>query len=147
MWLHRDDGLILLKNVTARLAEKAKKNLIKAFDEFELKSTATANQKIVNFLDITLNLQNGKFQPYKKPNDDMLYINKQSNHPPAIIRPIPKSISRRVSKLSSDHATFTNTASMYNNALKNSSFNTGAVIKEYGMVRLVFLFYFVWQNK
>ena len=30
MGLYRDDKLILLKNVTARLAEKAKKNLIKA---------------------------------------------------------------------------------------------------------------------
>ena len=92
--------------------------------KFELKITATANPKIVNFLDITLNLQNGKFQPYKKPNDDTLYINKQSNHPPAIIKQIPKSVSRRVSKLSSDHATFTNAASTYNDVLKNSGFNT-----------------------
>ena len=122
--LYRDDGLILLKNVTARLAEKAKKDLIKAFDEFELKITATANQKIVNFLDITLNLHNGKFQPYKKPNNDTLYINKQSNHPPVIIKQIPKSVSRRVSKLLSDYATFTNAAPTYNDALKNSGFNT-----------------------
>ena len=56
--LHRDDGLILLKNVTARLAEKAKKDLIKALDEFELKITATANAEIVSFFDNTLNLQN-----------------------------------------------------------------------------------------
>ena len=56
--LYRDKGLILLKSITDRLAEKAKKDLIKAFDEFELKITATANQKIVSFLDITLNLQN-----------------------------------------------------------------------------------------
>ena len=80
--LYTDNGLILLKNVTARVAKKAKKDLIKAFDEFELTITTTAHQKIVNFLDITLNLQNGKFQPYNKPNDDTLYINKQSNHPP-----------------------------------------------------------------
>ena len=54
----------------------------------------------------------------------MLYINKQSNHPPAIIQQIPKSVSQRVLKLSSDHTTFTNAASTYNNALKNSGFNT-----------------------
>ena len=70
--LYRDDGLILLKNVTARLAEKAKKDLTKAFQTFGQKITATANQKIDNFLDITLNLQDQIFQPYQKPNDDTL---------------------------------------------------------------------------
>ena len=70
------------------------------------------------------NLQNGKFQPYKKPNDDTLHTDKQSNHPPAIMKQIPKSVSRRVSNLLSDHATFTNAASTYNDALKNSGFNT-----------------------
>ena len=41
--------------------------------------------KIVNFLDITLDLTSEKYQPYKKPNDDTLYINSHSNHPPSII--------------------------------------------------------------
>ena len=69
--LYRDDGLILLKNVTGRLAEKAKKDMMQIFEEFNLKTIATANQKITNLLDITLNLSNGtSYQPLKKPNDD-----------------------------------------------------------------------------
>jgi hypothetical protein len=38
----------------------------------------------VNFLDTNLNLENGKFRPYRKPNDSLHYINKNSNHPPTI---------------------------------------------------------------
>ena len=120
--LYLDDGLILLKNGTARLAEKAKKDLTKAFQTFGLKITATANQKIVNFLDITLNLQDQIFQPYRKPNDDTLYINKRSNHPPSIIKQLPKSISQRISKLSSNHATFVKAAPIYNEALTKTGF-------------------------
>ena len=97
---------------------------MKDFEEFDLNITATANLKIVNFLDVTLNLSTGKFQPYKKQNDDTLYINKESNHPPTIIKQILISISRRISKLSSDQPTFNNAAPTYNDALKNSGFTT-----------------------
>ena len=122
--LYRDDGLILLKNLTGRLAEKAKKDMMQIFEEFNLKTTATANQKITNFLDITLNLSNGSYQPFKKPNDDTIYIHSHSNHPPSIIRQLPISISQRISKLSSDHATFQHAAPTYNNALKHNGFRS-----------------------
>ena len=35
-----------------------------------------SNLKIVNFLDMTFNLNNGTFKPYKKPTDSLLYIKK-----------------------------------------------------------------------
>ena len=47
--------------------------------------------KIVNDLDITLNLKNGSFRPYHKPDDQMQYIRTESNHPPNIIQQIPLS--------------------------------------------------------
>ena len=95
------------------------------FEEFNLKTTATANQKITNFLDITLNLSNGSYQPFKKPNDDTIYIHSHSNHPPSIIRHLSISISQRIStKLSSDHATFQLAAPTYNNVLKHRGFRS-----------------------
>ncbi len=42
------------------------------------KITAGANLHVVNFLDVTFGLNNGKFKPYRKPNDDPLYINRHS---------------------------------------------------------------------
>ena len=79
--LYRDDGLAIMKNKSARLADKTRKELHTCFEQFGLKIAAEANLHVVNFLDVTFHLNNGKFKPYRKPNDDQLYINKHSNHP------------------------------------------------------------------
>ena len=67
---------------------------------------------------------------YRKPNDDPLYINKHSNHPPSILRQLPTSISKRISTLSSDKQTFEDAAPAfedaapaYQNALGHSNFS------------------------
>ena len=90
--LYRDDGLAIIKNKSARLADKARKELHKAFEQFGLKITAESNLNVVNFLDVTFDLSTGKYKPYTKPNDDPLYINKHSNYPPSILRQLPTSI-------------------------------------------------------
>ena len=64
--------------------------------------------KIVNYLDVTLNLTTGKYYPFRKPDNNPLYINSKSNHPPSIIRQIPASISTRISSLSCDPQTLLN---------------------------------------
>ncbi len=97
--LYKDDGLAIMKSKSARLADKTRKELHKCFEQFGLKITAEANLHVVNFLDVTFDLNNGKFKPYRKPNDDLLYINRHSNHPPSIIKQLPTSINKRISAL------------------------------------------------
>jgi hypothetical protein len=70
--LYRDDGLGVIK-ATAREIENIKKDLCSIFNKYGLKITIEANKKIVNFLDVTLNLSTGKYQPYAKPNHVPLY--------------------------------------------------------------------------
>ena len=94
--LYRDDGLVALSTTSGRLADTARKDLIGMFENFGLVITAQANLKSVNFLDITLDLSNGKFKPYRNPNNDPLYINRLSNHPPPILRQLPSSINERI---------------------------------------------------
>ena len=118
--LYRDDGLALIKSKSARLADKTRKELHKIFDLFDLQITAESNLRIVNFLDVNFDLKNGK---YRKPNDDPLYINRYSNHPPSIIRQLPTSINKRIALLSSDEKTFMESAPAYQNALDHSNFN------------------------
>ena len=108
--LYRDDGLAAFKNISGSTAERTKKDICRVFRELGLKITIEANLKIVNFLDITLNLNNGKFYPFRKPNDNPVYINKQSNHPPTIIRHLPASISRRITTISNDEDIFNEAA-------------------------------------
>ena len=52
-----------------------------------------------------------------------MYINKQSNHPPNMIRDIPKAISKRLSVISCNKSMFDKTVHVYEKGLKNSCFN------------------------
>ena len=45
--LYRDDGLAIIKNRSARLADKTRKELHKVFEQFDLKITAEANLHVV----------------------------------------------------------------------------------------------------
>ena len=89
--LYRDQSLAIIKNRSARLADKTRKELHKIFEQFGLKITAESNLNVVNFLDVTFDLPTLKYEPYRKPNDDPLYIHKHSNHPPSILRQLPAS--------------------------------------------------------
>ena len=121
--LYRDDGLALLKNKTARLADKTRKDLHKCSERFGLKITTESNLRIVSFLDVTFDLSNGKYKPFQKPNDDLLYINKHSNHPPCILRQPPASVTKRISLFSSDAQAFYEAAPTYLIGLKHSNYN------------------------
>ena len=90
------------------------------FNEFDLKVTAQINNHQVNFLDVTFNLNEENYHPYRKPNNDPLYIDSRSNHPPNIIKQLPKSINDRLSALSSDEKSF---KASYENALSRSNHN------------------------
>ena len=46
------------------------------------------NLSVVDDLDVTLNLKDGTYKPYRKPNEETMYIHKKSNHPPNIIKQI-----------------------------------------------------------
>ena len=109
--LYRDDGLACLHKISGPASDKIRKDMIRIFREnFGLKITIKTNLKTVNFLDVTFNLCTGKYQPYNKPNDTLIYINVNSNHPPNIIKALPNSISQRINNISSDKATFNNAA-------------------------------------
>ena len=62
------------------------------FKELNLSITMDVSAKVVNFLDITLDLSKGIHKPYMKPGNTPLYINRKSNHPPLIIKNIPDAI-------------------------------------------------------
>ena len=121
--LYRDDGLAYFRNLGGPACDRIRKDMISLFkDKFGLKITISTNLKVVNFLDVTLNLLTGLYQPFKKPNDTPVYINVNSNHPPNIIKTIPEIISKRISDISSNEDIFKQAAPYYNNALSNSGY-------------------------
>ena len=44
------------------------------FKSYKLSTAIDTNLEKTNFLDITLDLANEKFKPYRKPNDQPLYV-------------------------------------------------------------------------
>ena len=103
--LYRDDGLGAFEN-SPQCLERIKKQICKVFKDNGLKITIDANKKIVNFLDVTLDLNKGTHEPYLKPNNKPLYVHNESNHPPSIIKNIPLAINKRLNELSSNKESF-----------------------------------------
>ena len=91
------------------------------FQETGIGKTSTANQFQVQFLDVTL--KNENYKPYLKPEDKPCYVNSESNHPPAIIRNIPLSINKRLSKISSNKEIFDNAAPIYQAELTKNGYH------------------------
>ena len=120
--LYRDDGLSIMRRKSNRQVENTSKFLHRVFKENGLKITIVTNLKVTDFLDVTLNLNNGSFCPYRKPNSNLLYINKQSNHPPNIIKQIPEMINYRISSISSSNEEFEKSKEEYEEALKSSGY-------------------------
>ena len=65
--LYRDGGLAVFKNTSGPQSEKITKTFQRMFKNKGLDIIINCNMKIVNYLDVTLNLNNGSYRPYKKP--------------------------------------------------------------------------------
>ena len=122
MGLYRGNSLIIIRNPNGPKLDSYRKRISNAQKLLGFKITIYTNLKLVNLLDVTLNLKRGTFKPYKKENDTSIYIHASSNYPPSIIKQIPKSISRRLSDNSSNVNIFNKYKHIYDNALKNSSY-------------------------
>ena len=120
--LYRDDGLAVGIQ-TPRQLEIIKLKICKIFKENQLSITIDANLKVVNFLDVTLDLNTGLFKPFMKSNDNPTYVNKNSNHPPSILKNIPEAVNRRLSRISANENVFKEAIPPYQNALNKSGYD------------------------
>ena len=84
--LYRGDGLGICQNMSKTEIEMLKKRIVKIFKDCSFSITIECNLKSEDFLDITFDLLDNTYKPYRKPNNDPQYINKQSNHPANIIK-------------------------------------------------------------
>ena len=119
--LFRDDRLAVAET-TNRNLEKLRQKIVVIFGEFGLKITSTANLKVVQFLDVTLDLRNEVFKPYIKPGDRPLYVNSQSNHPASILKNIPLAVNKRLCKISANKEIFEAAAPLYQAELNRAGY-------------------------
>ena len=82
--LYRDGGLAVFKNVSGPASEKIKEHLQYLFQQKSLQIIIECNLKVANYLDVTFDLNDGSYRPYRKPNHETHYIHIQSDPPPSM---------------------------------------------------------------
>ena len=120
--LYYDDGLIYIPNSNGPNSSSIQKKIIRAFKFLGFKIEVSSNNKIVNFLDVTLDLSNNSYKSFIKTDQHPSYINVNSNHPKTIIKQVPKAVNLRIRKLSANEKIFKESGKIYIDALKNSGF-------------------------
>ena len=103
------------------------RDVVKIFKNLGLSITSKPNLKIVDYLNVTFDLQNNSYKPYRKPDNLPVYIHKHLNHPATILNESPKSIPKRISDLSSSKNIFHDAIPVYKEALWKSGFTSGLV--------------------
>ena len=122
--LYRDDGLAVVDNANGPKLDKLRKKIITIFKAEGLSITIETNLRETDFLDVTFNLHTNKYFPYRKPNNDPLYINIYSNHPSTTKKELRKMINKRLSELSCDKDAFDKAKGIYEKALNDSNFKS-----------------------
>ena len=123
--LYRDDGLAIVHKANGPKVDRLRKDIISLFKDEGLSITIDTNLIETDFLDVSFNLNTGKYFPLKKPNNTPLYIHSNSNHPPSIItiiKQLPSMTNKRISSLSCDEVKFNKAKIKYETALKNSGY-------------------------
>ena len=122
--LYRDDGLAVHSRLPKRELEATRQRLKNVFANHGLEITFENPHgvKVVNFLDVTLDLTKEIHKPYRKPNDNPLYVHVDSNHPPNVIKQIPLGINKRLAYISSNEDEFTKATPDYQKALTDSGY-------------------------
>ena len=118
--LYRDDGLAVVKASAKCNLLKTEQRVRKMLQNLGFDITIESGLTSTDFLDVNLDLRRDTFSPYRKPNSNLMYVNKHSNHPPNITRTIPKMVIQRLCRLSKDKPTFDNSAREYLDELKSS---------------------------
>ena len=121
--LYRDGGLSCFENISKPDSDQINKKIFTTFKSNGLSITGEYSLILTDFLDVTFDLKSVTYYLYRKPNNELLYTNKHSNHLQSIINQILSMISNRISQNSCDRNHVDKAASRYNIALKNSGFN------------------------
>ena len=120
--LYRDNGLTIVHKANGPKVDRSRKDIISLFKDEGLSITIDTNLTETDFLDVSFNLNTGKYFPFKKRNNTPLYIHSKLNHSPSIIKQLLSLTSKRISSLSCDRIEFNTAKITYKTALRNSGY-------------------------
>ena len=94
--------------------------------------TIQCTLKIVDYLDVNFKLTDSSYRLFNKTNE-IIYIHKQWNHSPSIIKQLPLSVERRLSKLSSNEKIFNDSIPVYQEAGIKAGYNQKLTYQKYDL--------------
>ena len=68
-------------------------------------------------------MNTGLYKPFMKENDQTLYVDINSNHPPLVLKNIPLGVNRRLSRISANKEIFEAAKQPFQDALARSGYN------------------------
>ena len=95
--LYRDDGLIILQQSNEQQKDGIKK--IETWKSFGFKKEIMTKLPEVDFLDAMFDLKINTYRPHRKPNNTPSFIHMSWNHPSEILKRLPTSISKLLSRV------------------------------------------------
>ena len=116
--------MALQQLLAAAVLKRTRKIIIVLFMKEGLNITIETNLAETDFLDVTFNLVTEKYLPYRKLDNDCLYINVKSRHHPTIIKDLSKMINKGLSDLLCNEDEFKKAKPLYENSLEESAYKT-----------------------
>ena len=95
--LYRDDGLIILQQSNEQQKDGIKN--IETWKSFGFKKEIMTKLPEVDFLHATFDLKINTYRPHRKPNNTPSFIHMSWNHPSEILKRLPTSISKLLSRV------------------------------------------------
>ena len=120
--LYHDDSLAIIRGGPCECKRMAKK-LHKLFEKEQLGIKTEIGNTGTDFLNLYLDLKNDCYRQWKKPNNQPIYVHKDSNHPPTCIKQIPLMIENMITRNCSSKEEFDKVKDEYQVSLKNSGYN------------------------
>ena len=97
--------------------ERKRKCIVQMVKKYDLKlDTATPIVKRTDYLEIILDSKQGIYEPYNKPNNELMYVHAKTNHPQMMIKQVPKIVNDRISLLSASEEIFKKSKHVYKKA-------------------------------
>ena len=127
---YRDDGLIALNKVNSQKTDTLRKKMIQVFKGNGFGIDIVTNLVEVNLFNVILNLRNGLYRPYKKPNGELKYINVFSNHLPHLLKQLTTTIKNKLSRNSFTELIVNESKYQYEDALRKSGFKDEFTYKD-----------------
>ena len=97
--------------------------MIDIFRKYGLKIEISMNDTRANYLDVTMDIREGSFEPFIKPKSKLKYVYSQSHHWDLILKRIPQGVEDRLNRISSSRAKFEGMKTQFQHALIGSKYN------------------------